>query len=59
MALVGAQVAEAPPTLLAAVGRGTTVNPLVGVQVTQLLEAPPTLLARVGTLPRMYPLVSL
>lgn len=50
MALEGPQVAEAAAAVLAAVGRGPAVDPLVGVQVPQLLEAPATLRAGVGTL---------
>lgn len=50
MALKGPQVAEAAAALLAAVGRGPAVDPLVGVQVPQLLEAPAALRAGVGTL---------
>lgn len=59
VALVGAQMAEAAPTLLAAVRRGPAVDPLVGVQVPQLLEAPPALRAGVGTLAGVHALVSL
>lgn len=59
MALVGAQVSEAASTCVAAVGRGSTVDSLVGVQVSQLLEAPTTLGAGIRTLPCVDPLVSL
>ena len=59
MALVGPQVAEAAAALLAAVGRGSAVDPLVSVQVAQLLEAPAALRAGVRALPRVHPLVPL
>ena len=59
VALIGAQVAEAPPTLMAAVRGGSTVDSLVGVQVAQLLEASTTLRTSVGTLSRVNTLVSL
>lgn len=59
MALVGSQVAETAPALLAAVGRGPAVDPLVGVQVPQFLEAAAALGTRVGALARVHPLVSL
>lgn len=50
VALEGPQVAEAAAAVLAAVGRGPAVNPLVGVQVPQLLEATAALRAGVRTL---------
>lgn len=59
VALVGPQVAEAAPTLLAAVGCGPAVDPLVGVQVPQFLEAATALGAGVGALARVHPLMSL
>lgn len=59
MAFVGAQVAEAAAALLAAVGRGPAVDPLVGVQVAQFLEAAAALGTSVGALACMHPLVSL
>lgn len=59
VALVGSQVAEAAPTLLAAVGRGPAVDPLVGVQVPQFFEAAAALGTGVGALARVHPLVSL
>lgn len=59
MTLIGAQVAEAAPTLMTAVRCGPTVDPLVGVQVPQLFEAPTTLRAGVRALARVHPLVSL
>lgn len=57
MALVGAQVAEAAPALLAAVGRGPAVDPLVGVQVAQLLEATAALRTGVRALACVHTLV--
>lgn len=59
VALVGPQVAEAPPTLLAAVRRGPAVDPLVGVQVPQLFEAPAALGAGIRALAGVHSLVSL
>lgn len=59
VALVGSQVAEAAPALLAAVGRGPAVDPLVGVQVPQFFEAAAALGTGVGALARVHPLVSL
>ena len=56
--LVGAQMAEAASTLLAAVRRGPTVDPLVGVQIPQLFKAPTTLGAGIRALTCMHPLVS-
>lgn len=52
-------MAEAPSTLLAAVGRGPTVNPLVGVQVPQLFKASAALWTGVWALACVHPLVSL
>lgn len=57
--LVGAQMSEAAPTLLTAVGCGPAVNPLVGVQVSQFFKAPSALRTCVWTLTSVHPLVSL
>lgn len=57
--LVGAQMSEAAPTLLTAVGCGPAVDPLVGVQVSQFFKAPAALRACVWTLTSVHPLVSL
>lgn len=59
VAFVGAKVSKAAPTGVAAVGRGPTVDSLVGVQVSQLLKAAAALRAGVRTLPCVDPLVSL
>lgn len=59
VALVGSQMTEAAATLLAAVGRGPTVDPLVGVKVPQLFKAPAALWTRIRALTSVYPLVSL
>lgn len=50
-------MAEAASALLAAVGCGAAVDPLVGVQVPQLLEAAAALGTGVRTLPGVHPLV--
>lgn len=59
VALVGAKVAEAASALLAAVGCGSAVDPLVGIQVPQLLKAPAALRTSVRALTGVHPLVSL
>ena len=53
VAFVGAQVAEAAATLLAAVRGGTAVDALMRVEVAQLLKASPALWAGVGALARV------
>lgn len=57
--LVGAQMSEAAPALLTAVGCGPAVNPLVGVQVSQFFKAPSALRTCVWALTSVHPLVSL
>lgn len=59
MALVSSQMAEAASTLLAAVGRGPAVDPLVGVKVSQFLKAPATLWTGIRALTCVDPLMSL
>lgn len=59
VAFVGSQVAEAAAALLAAVGRGPAVDPLVGVQVPQFFEAAAALGTSIGALACVHPLVPL
>lgn len=59
VALVGSQMTEAASTLLAAVGCGPAVDPLVGVHVPKLLKAPAALWTGIRALAGVHPLVPL